>query len=123
MDGITTYPFKAFGHDWKEAPLPITNKGDTLIGHDVWIGNSVTIMQGIQIGHGAIIATNSVVTKNVEPYSIVGGNPAKLIRKRFPDDKIAFLLELRWWDWPVEKISQNLDALTSADFDALKNLQ
>jgi virginiamycin A acetyltransferase len=91
------------------------SKGDTVIGNDVWIGNSATIMQGIKIGHGAIIGTNALVTKDVEPYSIVGGNPAKLIRKRFDDETIDFLLLLAWWDWPVEKITKNLAAITSGD--------
>lgn len=104
--GFSTYPFKAFGQEWKEVPLESDIKGDTVIGNDVWIGNSATIMPGVKIGDGAIIATNSVVTKDVEPYSIVGGNPAKLIRKRFDDDTIQKLLALKWWDWPVEKITQ-----------------
>ena len=88
-------------------------KGDTVIGNDVWIGHDATLMPGVQIGDGAIIATKSVVTKNVEPYTIVGGNPAKPIKKRFSEDIIARLLEMKWWDWDVEKITQNVDKLTS----------
>ncbi len=115
MDGITTYPFSIFGKGWEKViptldELPL--KGDTVIGNDVWIGSRVTIMPGIHIGDGAIIATNSTVTKNVEPYAIVGGNPAKEIRKRFPDDKIRELLEVQWWNWDIQKITENLHYLT-----------
>jgi virginiamycin A acetyltransferase len=120
MDGISTYPFKIFGESWADASMNVTSKGDTIIGNDVWIGNSVTIMQGIKIGHGAIIGTNALVTKDVEPYSIVGGNPAQLIRKRFDEETIKFLLELAWWDWPVEKISKNITAITLGDLNALR---
>ncbi len=119
INGISTYPFKVFGKAWKDAPLDSVNKGDTVIGNDVWIGNNATIMQGIKIGDGAIIGTNSVVTKNVDPYTIVGGNPAKPIRKRFDDDQIEFLIRLAWWNWEVEKITQNLPAIISGDFKAL----
>ena len=107
-DWVTTYPFNVLrretaGHV-KGHPK---TKGDVKIGNDVWIGNSATIMPGIQIGDGAIIATNSVVTKNVEPYSIVGGNPAKLIRDRFDENTIRSLIKLKWWDWPIDKITQH----------------
>ena len=115
MNGITTYPFGVFGHGWEKAMLILKNcpyKGDTIVGNDVWIGANVTIMPGIHIGDGAIIATNSTVTKDVPPYAIVGGNPATEIRKRFSDSKINELLEMKWWDWNVEKITENLDYLT-----------
>lgn len=98
MDGVSTYPFKVFAKAWSAANMNMVSKGDTVIGHDVWLGNSATIMQGIHIGHGAIIGTNALVTKDVEPYSIVGGNPAKLIRQRFSDENIEFLLKLSWWN-------------------------
>lgn len=117
LKGFSTFPFKAFGQEWKDVPLESDLKGDTVIGNDVWIGNSVTIMPGVKIGDGAIIATNTVVTKDVEPYSIVGGNPAKLIRKRFDDDIIQKLLTLKWWDWPVEKITQHADKIVSGNSD------
>ena len=87
-------------------------KGDTVIGNDVWIGFDVTLMPGVKIGDGAIIGSKSVVTKDVAPYSIVGGNPAKEIRKRFEASQIEYLLELQWWDWPLEKITENLEMLT-----------
>ena len=99
----------------KEYPV----KGDTIIGNDVWIGYNASIMPGIQIGDGAIIAANSVVTKNVDSYSIVGGNPATEIRKRFNEDQIKQLLELKWWNWDIEKITDNLEILTSSDLEKL----
>lgn len=122
MNGISTYPFKVFGEDWGKASLDVKSKGDTVIGNDVWIGNSVTIMQGITIGDGAIIGTNSLVTKDVPPYTIVGGNPGKEIRKRFDADTINFLLQLKWWDWDAEKITKHLELIVNADFDALEKI-
>lgn len=124
MDGISTFPFKVFAQAWKDAPMNVApSKGNTIIGNDVWIGNSATIMPGIHIGHGAIIATNSVVTKNVEPYTIVGGNPAKPIRARFDEKTTDFLLNLAWWDWPIDKITMHLQAIATGDFVALKNIE
>ncbi len=122
MDGVSTYPFKVFGGAWSDASMNVVSKGDTVIGNDVWIGNSATIMQGVKVGHGAIIGTNSLVTKDVEPYTIVGGNPARIIRRRFDDEIIEFLLRLSWWDWTVEKITDNLTAITTGDFEALKRV-
>lgn len=114
-DVTTAYPFAIFGNAWQNAmkgkSYPL--KGDTIIGNDVWIGFGATIMPGVQIGHGAIIASKAVVTKNVAPYSIVGGNPAKLIKKRFSKKIISKLLQLEWWHWDVEKITQNVNKLTS----------
>mgnify|MGYP000931914637 CR=1 FL=1 len=120
MNGITSYPFSLFGNGWERimptmADLPI--KGDTIIGNDVWIGMNVTIMPGVHIGDGAIIATNSTVTKDVAPYAIVGGNPAVVIRKRFSDPKIKELLEMQWWNWDIEKITDNLEYLTGKTID------
>ncbi len=114
QDAISTYPFAIFGNDWSNAMLgkEYPTKGNTIIGNDVWIGYGSTIMPGITIGDGAIIATKAVVTKDVEPYSIVGGNPAKEIRKRFSEAEIKKLLEIRWWDWPIEKITTNVQNLT-----------
>jgi virginiamycin A acetyltransferase len=121
-DAISSYPFAIFGEDWAYAmdgkSYPV--KGDTIIGNDIWIGYKATIMPGIKIGDGAIIATGSVVTKDVEPYSIVGGNPAKEIRKRFSGEEIAALLEIRWWDWDIEKITKNVRHLTGNNIGLLK---
>lgn len=118
MDGITTYPFNIFGGGWeKVAPageqLPF--KGDTVIGNDVWIGQKVTIMPGVKIGDGAIIAANATVSKNVEPYAIVGGNPARLIKMRFSNEMIELLLKLQWWNWDEQKIFNNLALLVSGN--------
>jgi virginiamycin A acetyltransferase len=120
-DAISTYPFAIFGNDWSHAMdgKEYPQKGDIQIGNDVWIGYNATIMAGVTIGDGAIIATNATVTKDVEPYSIVGGNPAKEIKKRFSDDVIAKLLEIKWWDWNIEKITKNVQHLTSNQLDIL----
>ena len=113
-DAISTYPFAIFGHGWEGAMegKQYPTKGDTIIGNDVWIGYNATIMAGVTIGDGAIIAANSTVTKDVAPYAIVGGNPATEIRKRFDEDRIRKLLDLKWWDWPIEKITANVHLLT-----------
>ena len=122
MDGFSTYPFKVFGKSWGEASLNVGSKGDTVIGHDVWIGNSATFMPGVRIGEGAIIGSSSLVTKDVEPYTIVGGNPAQPIRKRFDDETVDFLVHCKWWDWPVEKTTQYLNAIVLGDIEVLKNI-
>ena len=88
------------------------NKGDIVVGNDVWLGYRSVILAGVTIGDGAIIGAYSVVTKDVPPYTIVGGNPAKEIRRRFSDSEIAHLLQLRWWDWPIEKITEHVQWLT-----------
>lgn len=121
---ISTYPFAIFGHDWSEAMAGKTypNKGNTVVGNDVWIGYGATIMPGVTIGDGAIIATKAVVTKDVAPYTIVGGNPAQAIKKRFSDATIEALLQLRWWDWPIEKITQHVQLLTGNDPEALQKI-
>ena len=118
-DAISTYPFAIFGDDWSEAMegKSYPTNGDTIIGNDVWIGFGATIMPGVKIGDGVIIATKSVVTKDVEPYAIVGGNPAKEIRKRFSEEEIEKLLDMQWWDWPIEKITENVQNLTGRRFD------
>jgi virginiamycin A acetyltransferase len=95
-------------------------KGDTEIANDVWIGYEAVIMPGVKIGDGAIIGAKSVVTKDVPPYTIVGGNPAKAIRQRFTDRTVEILLEIAWWNWDMEKITRNLTKIVSADIEALK---
>lgn len=123
VDAISTFPFGIFGNGWEQAMEGKTYpyKGDTVIGNDVWIGYKAAIMAGVTIGDGAIIGSYSVVTKDVEPYAIVGGNPAKLIRKRFPDETIRRLLDIRWWDWPAEKLTRHVQHLTGNDIEALEN--
>ena len=121
-DAISTYPFAIFSGDWSNAMdgKEYPKKTDTIVGNDVWIGYGATIMPGVNIGDGAIIATKSVVTKDVAPYSIVGGNPAKEIKKRFSEEKIQTLLEMSWWDWPIEKITENVQNLTGKSVSVLK---
>lgn len=121
-DRLSSYPFPIFGCWGEPDPGPWPNKGGITVGHDVWIGWDATIMPGVTIGHGAIIAAKAVVTSDVAPYSIVGGNPAKEIRKRLPDTAIERLLDLAWWDWPIERIREASDALMKADIDALDAL-
>lgn len=122
-DAVSTYPFAIFGNGWENAMAGKVYpfKGNTVIGNDVWIGYNATIMAGVTIGDGAIIATNATVVKDVAPYSIVGGNPAQEIRKRFSDDVIKELLEISWWDWDAEKITKNVQYLTGNNIDQLLN--
>ncbi len=121
-NAISTYPFSIFGNGWENAMEGKTypNKGNIEIGNDVWIGYNATIMAGVKIGDGAIIATNSTVVSDVEPYSIVGGNPAKEIKKRFSSDVISRLLKLQWWNWDIEKITKNVQNLTDLDLEKLE---
>lgn len=121
-NAISTYPFAVFGNGWENAMEGKTypNKGNIEIGNDVWIGYNATIMAGVKIGDGAIIATNSTVVSDVEPYSIVGGNPAKEIKKRFSPEFIERLLKLQWWNWDIEKITKNVQNLTDLDIDKLE---
>ncbi|MFZ2315748.1 MAG: CatB-related O-acetyltransferase [Gammaproteobacteria bacterium] len=123
MDGFSTFPFVIFGEPWSssyQASWP--NKGNTLVGNDVWIGHEALIMPAVTIGDGAIIASRSVVTKDVPAYAIVAGNPATIIRKRFDDDIIAALLEIKWWNWPINVITKNIAAIVGGDIKALKGV-
>ena len=122
-EAITSFPFAIFGNGWEHAMdgKSYPYKGDTVIGNDVWIGYHATIMAGVTIGDGAIIAANSTVTKDVEPYAIVGGNPALPIRKRFSEEQILELLKLKWWDWDIDKITRHVHDLTSTNLEALRN--
>lgn len=122
MNSVTTYPFYIF-KDWSQDPPPLSElplKGDTIVGNDVWIGQNVTLMPGVNIGDGAIIGANSTVAKNVEPYTIVAGNPAKFIRKRFDDELIDILEKLKWWDMKIEKIHNIIPILNNSDLDFVK---
>lgn len=123
LKSLSTYPFPIFFEEWELDVKNITdawdNKGDIIIGNDVWIGYEAVILSGVTIGDGAIIGTRAVVTKDIPPYTIVGGVPAKLIRKRFDDALIARLLELKWWDWPEERIKANLETIQSGRIDEL----
>jgi len=123
MRSISTYTFPIFYEEWGLDVSFITdawdNKGDIVIGNDVWIGYDAIIMPGVKIGDGAIIGTRAIVTNDVSPYTIVGGIPAKVIKKRFRDDIILKLLKIKWWDWPYEKIKANIKYIQSGDIDKL----
>lgn len=123
LNSLSTYPFPLFFEEWELDPKNVTeswdNKGDIIIGNDVWIGFEAVILAGVTIGDGTIIGARAVVTKDVAPYTIVGGVPAKPIRKRFDDRTIATLLKMKWWDWPEEKIAQNIQAIKSGDIAQL----
>lgn len=120
-ESISSYPFAIFGNDWQNAmdKKQYPNKGNTVVGNDVWLGYNAVIMPGVNIGDGAIIAANATVAQNVEPYTIVGGNPAKPIRKRFSQQHIEALMKLQWWHWPVEKITKYVNVLTGNNIDEL----
>ena len=117
LRSLSTYPFPIFYEAWGLEPARVAeawdNKGDIVIGNDVWIGYEAVILAGVTVGDGAVIGTRAVVAKDVPPYTIVGGVPAKAIRKRFPDETIARLLDLQWWDWPRDKIARNINAIQS----------
>lgn len=121
IDAVSTYPFEIFGENWQNAMQDRSYpfKGDTVVGNDVWIGYKAVLMPGVKIGDGAIIGSYAVVTSDVAPYSIVGGNPAREIRKRFSEQQIQVLLELKWWDWEIDYITANLHLLTGNDVEAL----
>jgi len=124
LSSLSTYTFPIFGEVWDETLRPREawdNKGDIVIGNDVWIGYEAVIMSGVHIGDGAIIATRAVVTKDVPPYTIVGGVPAKSIKKRFSDEIIAELISLQWWNWSYEKILANLRLIQAGNLESLKN--
>ncbi|WP_044639852.1 streptogramin A O-acetyltransferase Vat(I) [Risungbinella massiliensis] len=125
MDG-STFPFNIFGNGWEvHTPslkdLPI--KGDSIVGNDVWIGRRATIMPGVRIGDGAIIGAEAVVVKDVEPYTIVGGNPAREIQKRFSPEIIQELLDIQWWDAEIELINLYIGAIVSGDINTLRKMK
>ncbi len=122
MNSVSTFPFYTLA-GWEQVPpsqndLPI--KGDTVIGNDVWIGQNATILPGVHIGDGAIIGANSVVGSDVEPYTIVAGNPAKPIRKRFDDELIDIMEKFKWWDKSIEEINKLIPILTSSNLEKVK---
>ena len=126
MNSVTTYPFNIMGNGWEKVTPSLDElpfKGDTVIGNDVWIGQNVTILPGVHIGDGAIIGANSVVTKDIPAYHIAGGNPSKIIRKRFDDELINYLEQIKWWDWEEKKIFDNLEILCSNDLEKIKTIK
>ena len=123
LRSLSTYPFPLFFEEWGLDKADVTdawdNRGDIVVGNDVWIGYETVVLSGVTIGDGAIIGTRAVVTKDVPPYTIIGGVPARPIRKRFDDRTIAALLALRWWDWPRERIARNISAIQAGRSDLL----
>lgn len=123
MGSLSTYVFPIFYEEWGHGMNVTTawdHRGNIVVGNDVWIGYEAVILSGVTIGDGAIVAARSVVTKDVPPYTIVGGAPAKPIRRRFGQEVIDTLLELRWWDWPLEKLAKSLSSIQSGDLEALR---
>ncbi len=124
LSSLSTYPFPLFFEEWGLEKNDVTkawdDKGDIVIGNDVWIGYEAVILAGVTIGDGAIIGTRAVVTKDVPPYTIVGGVPAKSIKKRFPEEIISALLEIQWWNWSEEKIARNISAIQNGNVEQLK---
>lgn len=123
MGSLSTYPFPLFYEEWgldrKNVADAWDHKGDIVIGNDVWIGYEAVILAGVTIGDGAIIGARAVVTSDVPPYTIAGGVPARTIRKRFPETIVTSLLQLKWWDWPREKILRNIGAIQSGRIELL----
>jgi virginiamycin A acetyltransferase len=121
--GFSTYPFSLFRNGWEKVthgPNDLSYRGDTVVGNDVWIGYQALIMPGVKIGDGAIIAARSVVVSDVPAYSIVGGNPASVIKLRFSAEVVESLLSIAWWNWPIDRITKNLEAIVSAVLPALQ---
>ena len=124
MESLSTYPFPLFFEEWgldrNDVADSWDNKGDIIIGNDVWIGYEAVILSGVTIGDGAIIGARAVVTRDVPPYTIVGGVPAKAIKKRFSEATIASLLRIQWWNWSKEKIAENIAAIKAGRIAQLK---
>ena len=124
MNSLSTYPFPLFFEEWgldrKDVASSWDHKGDIVIGNDVWIGYEAVVMAGVTIGDGAIIGTRAVVTKDVPPYMIVGGIPARPIKKRFSEETIEKVLDLQWWDWPREKLAENIEAIKNGCIEQIK---
>lgn len=126
MNSISTYPFNIMRNGWEQSTPSLTDlpfKGDTVVGNDVWIGQYATILPGVKIGNGAIIGANAVVAKDIPAYSIAVGNPARVIKMRFDNELIDYLQDLQWWNWTPEKITANLEALTSGNLELIKRLK
>ena len=117
--GPSTFPFGIFGSPWAEATMDLVmgapSRGDTVIGHDVWLGYRALVLPGVTVGHGAVVAAASVVTADVEPYAIVAGNPARVVRRRFDEENVARLVRAAWWDWPVEIVTEHARVIMAGD--------
>ncbi len=124
LDSFSGYPFDVFGGAWADgfdtaSLLPLA-KGDLVVGHDVWIGHGATMLPGVKIGNGAVIAARAVVTRDVPAYAIVAGNPARMVRRRFDAATVRALEDIAWWHWPVEKVTRNLAAIRGSDLATLR---
>jgi virginiamycin A acetyltransferase len=126
MLGPSTFPFGIFGGDWAETTMDLVmsapSRGDTVVGHDVWLGYRTLVMPGVEIGHGAIVAAGSVVVGDIPPYAIAGGNPARVLRMRYAEEDVARLLSAAWWDWPVELVTEHARTImsgTPAELEAI----
>ncbi|MBB4267012.1 CatB-related O-acetyltransferase [Roseospira visakhapatnamensis] len=126
MAGPSTFPFPVFGGAWAAAvpmrDMPFPKRGDTVIGNDVWLGHECLLMPGVTVGDGAIVAARAVVSRDVPPYAVVAGNPARVVRQRFSDDEIARLRALAWWTWPPETLIRALPTVVRGDVAALETL-
>ena len=124
MASLSTYTFPLFFEEWglkkENVAQAWDQKGDIMIGNDVWIGYEAVILSGVTIGDGAVIGCRAVVTKDIPPYTIVGGVPAKPIRKRFDEETIKELQKIKWWDWPEEKITEKIQAIQAGDLEGLR---
>jgi virginiamycin A acetyltransferase len=123
LSGISAYPFQIFGNGWEKvmpAPGDLPFKGDTIVGNDVWTGYDALIMPEVKIGNGAIIGARSVVTRDVPAYSIIAGNPARVVKERYDSSTVARLEAIAWWNWSIDKITRNLETIVSADVHALE---
>lgn len=124
LDSLSTYPFPIFFEEWglpvEDIPRAWDHKGDIVVGNDVWIGYEAVVLAGVTIGDGAVVGARAVVTRDVPPYTIVGGVPARAIRRRFPEETVEELLRLKWWDWPPERIAQNIPAIQAGRVDLLE---
>ncbi|ASY55934.1 Chloramphenicol acetyltransferase [Sinorhizobium sp. CCBAU 05631] len=124
LSGFSTFPFGIFPGAWREGFDPSAygtgHRGDTIVGNDAWLGREATVLPGVTIGDGAIVAAKSVVSKDVPPYAIVAGNPARVVRMRFPAEIVERLQAVAWWNWPADKVTRNIAAITGADIGALE---
>ncbi|MBN9069774.1 MAG: CatB-related O-acetyltransferase [Rhizobiales bacterium] len=124
MRGFSTYPFGILGGDaraaWDDGSVEAGFRGDTIVGNDVWFGTEAMVLPGVTIGDGAIVATRAVVSRDVPPYAIVAGNPARVVKMRFDEETVSRLLAVGWWHWPIDKIMRNVDAIAGADIGKLE---
>ena len=124
--GPSTFPFGIFGEPWAEQTMDLVmgapSRGDTVVGHDVWLGYQALILPGVRIGHGAVVAAASVVTAEVPPYAIVAGNPARVIRRRYADDDVDRLLRAAWWDWPIALVTEHARTIMAGTPEELERI-